>query len=197
MPAAVVQPDLPMRLRLFRWTLRLLLPVMLLMLAGSQWAVQGDGPNHAGLVVQFGNGVVLSDCIAFNEPQISGIELLQRSRFNFVVDPSGGLGSAVCSISGEGQEQGCQFPLEDCFCQCQLSPAGRWLAILGCGGQFVVVKRWHGRWLGLGPGFHQCQLRGATAADHLCRGLRLGFSSGPTHSHRHTDSGAAHGYAHH
>ncbi len=102
-----------------RLGLRLSLLAVLLLLAASQTPARAQELNHAGLVVQFGDGVVLSDCIAFAGPAITGTELLQRSQFDFNVDPSGGLGSAVCSISGGGEQDGCQFPLEDCFCQCQ------------------------------------------------------------------------------
>ena len=54
-------------------------------------------------------------CIPFEEPSITGVELLQRSGVTTIVDPSSSFGQAVCKIDGEG----CDYPLEDCFCQCQ------------------------------------------------------------------------------
>lgn len=110
----------------FRSALFLLLLGLLLSLGSSQMPTHAQQLNHAGLVVQFSSGVVLSDCVAFAKPAITGTELLQRSQFAFNVDPSGGLGSAICGISGGDQQDGCNFPLEDCFCQCQGLECSYW-----------------------------------------------------------------------
>lgn len=64
--------------------------------------------NRAGLVVAFGNGTVRTACVAFAEEEISGDELLSRSRLSFGMSAEG----AVCSIEGEG------CPHNDCFCEC-------------------------------------------------------------------------------
>lgn len=84
------------------------------LVAGSRSAyAQSAGPNHAGVVVQYANGKVGSQCVAFAEPQISGYELLRRSGLPLVVQPSS-MGVAVCSINGTGCSNSA-----NCFCQCQ------------------------------------------------------------------------------
>lgn len=84
------------------------------LVAGSRSAyAQSAGPNHAGVVVQYANGKVGSQCVAFAEPQISGYELLRRSGLPLVVQPSS-MGVAVCSINGTGCSNAA-----NCFCQCQ------------------------------------------------------------------------------
>jgi hypothetical protein len=57
--------------------------------------------NYAGLVVQHGDGSVVSRCVAFEEPSISGIELLFRSGLS-VDAPTSGYGASVFGIDGEG-----------------------------------------------------------------------------------------------
>ena len=77
---------------------------------------QAQTANRAALVIQFDNARVLTFCISFSEPSISGHELLQRSGLPVVsaIDP---LGYAVCKID----QLGC--PEENCFCQ---SPPNYW-----------------------------------------------------------------------
>lgn len=74
-----------------------------------------EGPNRAGLVVRYGDGRVVTACVSFSEPAISGEELLYRAGLEVSVQSFGGLGNAVCAINGEG----CQPPGEPCFCRCQ------------------------------------------------------------------------------
>ena len=57
--------------------------------------------NYAGLVVRHGNGSVIIRCIAFEEPSISGIDLLYRSGLSVDVSSSG-YGVSVYGIDGEG-----------------------------------------------------------------------------------------------
>ncbi len=83
--------------------------LLLLLLAGPVTAQEGP-PNRAGLVVRFGDGRVVTRCVPFSEPTISGYDLLERSGLGVVIAYSPGLGGAVCQIGG----QGC--PAEDCFC---------------------------------------------------------------------------------
>jgi hypothetical protein len=66
--------------------------------------------QRAALVVQNGDGTLLTACVAFTEESITGFELLNRSGLEVatVTDPS--LGTAVCSIGAEG------CPSTDCFC---------------------------------------------------------------------------------
>lgn len=95
------------------------------LLAAAMWAAVAlllpasasaqDGPNRAGLVVRFADGRVETRCVAFNEPFISGLELLTRSGLPALVDANSGLGGAICRIA----DQGCTIPTQDCFCRCQ------------------------------------------------------------------------------
>lgn len=66
--------------------------------------------QRAALVVQNGDGSLLTACVAFSEESITGFELLNRSGLEIasVTDPS--LGTAVCGIAAEG------CPSSNCFC---------------------------------------------------------------------------------
>lgn len=94
-----------------RYGLALLLLVPLLSLPAMGRAQEG---NRAGVIVVKGDGEVLTACVTFSEPTISGMGLLERSGLDFTLQASGG-NATVCSIAGEG----CGFPGEGCFCQCQ------------------------------------------------------------------------------
>jgi hypothetical protein len=74
----------------------------------------GDGPNRAGLVVRHGDGRLVTACVSFSEPTITGEELLHRAGLDVAVQAFG-YGGAICAIDGEG----CQPPGEACFCRCQ------------------------------------------------------------------------------
>lgn len=74
-------------------------------------------PAHAargGIVVDLGNGTVLTECVNFGGPTITAFDLLQRSDLAFTFQNFGSLGAAICSI----ETVGCDFPTEACFCQC-------------------------------------------------------------------------------
>lgn len=89
------------------------------------WA-QDSGPNRAGIVILFGNGEAYAQCVSFSEPSISGYELLNRLRDYGVVPvawPRVGMGAAVCKISDARRQNGCDYPADDCFCQCT-NPSG-------------------------------------------------------------------------
>jgi len=70
-------------------------------------------PNHAGLIIQSASGQVVTRCITFDDPEITGYELLRRSNLALVVDIAGG--GSLCKI----QNTGCAFPAQKCFCECQ------------------------------------------------------------------------------
>ena len=70
--------------------------------------------NQAGLVIQFGNGDVITRCVSFSEVQITGYQLLERSGLEFEASFDPNLGAFVCSIEGEG------CPKNDCQCQVPL-----------------------------------------------------------------------------
>ena len=127
--------------------------------------------NRAGVVVQFDGGGHISLCVPFAEETISGLELLQRSGLNIAND-----GGAVCRI----ESQGCDFPVEPCFCQCDLSTpgcrfwaysirvAGRWRSSGAGASQRRVadgdIDGW--RWPGGPPAVEP-------TIDELCDPLRL------------------------
>lgn len=80
-----------------------------------------DQPNQAALVIQHGDGRVVAACVSFAEAEISGLELLDRAGVSYLAQ-SGGGGSAVCKLDGEG----CDFPTEDCFCKCKGAECVYW-----------------------------------------------------------------------
>jgi hypothetical protein len=81
----------------------------------------GQGTNHAGLVVDFGDGRTETYCVEFTEDEISGAELLQRSGLPVVFSGSSGFGSGICRID----DTGCSDP-GDCFCQCRGAECRYW-----------------------------------------------------------------------
>lgn len=83
----------------------------LLMAACPVWAQTG---NQAALVVVHGDGRVVTRCVDFNEPQISGYDVLQRSGLDLNIEVSG-MGAGICRIDHEG----CTFPQESCFCRAE------------------------------------------------------------------------------
>lgn len=91
-----------------RSLLLLILPVLVVPTLG-----QAQTSNRAGLVIVKGDGSVQTACVAFDEPTISGLTLLERSGLDITVQPAGS-NATVCSIAGEG----CAFPREACWCQC-------------------------------------------------------------------------------
>lgn len=93
---------------------RLWLLLALLAGFGLSAAVEAQTPaNRVGLVVRQGDGRVLTACVEFNEPTISGTEVLLRAGLPATIDVQ--RGGTICSINGEG----CQFPAQNCFCQCE------------------------------------------------------------------------------
>lgn len=85
--------------------------------------VGGQGTaNRAGLVIQHGDGTLFSACVAFDAPSISGLELLRRAGVSISQDSSGGLGTMICAVDGEG----CNYPDENCLCQCQGASCTYW-----------------------------------------------------------------------
>jgi hypothetical protein len=96
---------------------------------------QDDPPNRAGVVILHGDGRVVTACVSFGEPQITGLELLSRANLAFVAQ-SGGGGSAVCKLDGEG----CDYPTEDCFCKCKGAECVYWAYQHLRGGQWSYAQ---------------------------------------------------------
>jgi len=134
--------------------LGLLLFALLSLVLPIEEDVAAGGPNQAGLVIRSGDGSVQTACVACSEPEISGLDLLSRSGLPVNVEhQGGGFGGAVCKIGGEG----CDYPLDDCFCQCvgvdcvywayyHLRPDVTWdYSIVGAAGYMVqngAVEGW-------------------------------------------------------
>jgi|694.fasta_scaffold45991_4 hypothetical protein len=91
-----------------RWWSGLLIGLLGLVMAQP---LRAQGTNQAGLVVVHGNGQIVSRCIDFTEPAISGYDLLQRSGLDLNIEVSG-MGAVICRIDGEG----CTYPQQSCFC---------------------------------------------------------------------------------
>jgi hypothetical protein len=80
---------------------------------------QDSTPHQAGLVIDFGDGRVMTFCIDLGaDGQATGEELLRASNLPVVLEYSGGIGGAVCKIDTVGSD----FPAEPCFSHCTLRP---------------------------------------------------------------------------
>lgn len=101
--------------------LLLLLPLLLFAALAPQPGRAQETQNKAGVVVRYGDGRVQTACVAFDEPSISGIELLQRSGMAVTLQSSG-MGAAVCKI----EDEGCDYPAESCFCKCKGGDCAYW-----------------------------------------------------------------------
>jgi hypothetical protein len=67
--------------------------------------------NRVALVIRTNDQEVRTACVAFSEPEISGLDALQRSGIDFEIDVQS-MGAKICSI----EQTGC--PVDDCWCQC-------------------------------------------------------------------------------
>jgi hypothetical protein len=66
--------------------------------------------SRAGLIVDTGEGEPSRECVGFDEPTITGQEMLVRSQVKAVVSRSE-VGTSICSLDGKGCGSG------DCFCR--------------------------------------------------------------------------------
>ncbi|HSM57742.1 MAG TPA: hypothetical protein VK879_16430 [Candidatus Sulfomarinibacteraceae bacterium] len=89
-----------------------------LWLATTAQAQEAD-QNRAALVMRFDEGDVATYCVAFEEPEITGLELLQRSGVALEIEDIG-MGVTVCRVD----ETGC--PADNCFCECQGGECRYW-----------------------------------------------------------------------
>jgi hypothetical protein len=80
---------------------------------------QDSAPHQAGLVIDFGDGRVMTFCIDLGaDGQATGEELLRASNLPVIFEYNGGIGGAVCKIDTVGSD----FPAEPCFSHCTLRP---------------------------------------------------------------------------
>jgi hypothetical protein len=61
----------------------------------------GAGSNHAAVVVEHGDGSVVTRCVAFDASEITGEQLLDISGIGWYGQTFGGFGAAVCALDGE------------------------------------------------------------------------------------------------
>ena len=95
-------------------TFRFLLLACLLIAAVNAPVARAQGQNRVALVAHFGD-TTLTRCVAFDEPEISGYEVLARSGLSFVASFDSGIGAAICAIENTG------CPEESCLlCQAPL-----------------------------------------------------------------------------
>ncbi len=132
-----------------------MISVAALLLAVSPATAQEE--NRAGLVIVHGDGSVATQCVAFAEPAISGADLLARSGLELAVEASS-MGGTICRIDGEG----CGFPQESCFCQCQGSPCVYW----------SYWRRTEGAWL-----YSNAGAGNTTVNDGAVEGWRWGLGT--------------------
>ena len=60
-----------------------------------------SGVHHVAVVVEHGNGAVLTGCVAFGADQVTGEQLMQLSGIEYATTGYGGLGKAVCQVDHE------------------------------------------------------------------------------------------------
>jgi hypothetical protein len=88
--------------------------IFIIFLSGCTNSSEVPQNNHAGLIIQQGDGSPIVKCINFHDDEITGEDLLQLSGIPFISDVTNPMGAKMCSIN----DQGCNFPAEKCFCQC-------------------------------------------------------------------------------
>jgi hypothetical protein len=64
-------------------------------------ACAAAGPNHAAVIVEHGDGSVVTRCVAFEPNQVTGEQLLNASGISWSGQTFGGFGDAVCAVDGE------------------------------------------------------------------------------------------------
>lgn len=97
--------------------------VLAAILIGSGVSLVTSQDQRAGLVVQFGDGSVKTACVNLQSADsnrdgaTTGEELLRAAGFDLLVEVSS-MGPAICKVGPDG----CNFPQENCFCECSLAP---------------------------------------------------------------------------
>jgi hypothetical protein len=112
-----------------------------------------SSPSYVGLVVDMGDGALVTRCVAFGEAEISGLDVLERSGLEIVTNQG-----AICAIGGTG------CPASNCWCQCQGSPCIYW-------------SYWH--WLDGGWQYSQAGAAGYRVHDGDVEGWRWGEGATP------------------
>jgi hypothetical protein len=94
-----------------------LLALLLVLLPGGVSGADShpSTSSRVGLVVDLGDGTLVTRCVAFSEAEINGFDVLERSGLEVVTDQG-----PVCAIAGTG------CPASNCWCECQGSPCIYW-----------------------------------------------------------------------
>lgn len=103
--------------------------------------VLADDPSVAALVIVYAPDDARIACVAFEEPEVTGMELLQRSGLAVIQAGTTGVGDSVCKIDAVG----CDFPGEHCFCQCLSTPCNFWSYWYQQDGAWVFSQRGAGQ----------------------------------------------------
>lgn len=85
-------------------------------------SVRAQDESRAGLVIQHGDGSVITQCIHFTGESTSGYNLLAAADLDLNIAVSGSAGVAICRIDNEG----CTYPQDQCFCECTGTPCTYW-----------------------------------------------------------------------
>lgn len=102
-------------------------------LAATSVSAQEPENTRAGIVIDFGDGVVESACVDLGaDGQATGEEVLAAAGFDVLIEYSP-MGGAVCRIGSLG----CNFPDQSCWCECMSSPCVYWAYNHLQGGQWV------------------------------------------------------------
>jgi hypothetical protein len=88
--------------------------VLLVVLFFTESAHSQQSQNQVGLVVQFGDGRIETDCVEFVEETITGYQVFERSKFDVIPSFFSAEGWAICKI----EEDGCSA--DNCFCDPRL-----------------------------------------------------------------------------
>jgi hypothetical protein len=80
----------------------------------SNLSAFADDPLRLGLYVQFEDGSTVTQCVELDGPEATGLDVLRQAEIDLVYETGGFLGTAICKIG----ETGCNYPVQDCFCQC-------------------------------------------------------------------------------
>jgi hypothetical protein len=117
--------------------------VLILLVSSVPISVNAQAVQHrAGLVLRFGDGSVVTRCVSFSEPSLSGAELLMRAGLSVVLDLNSSIGAGVCKIGNQGCDRG-----KSCFCQCEGSTCAYW--------QYFHLQSGAWKYSNLGAGVYQ------------------------------------------
>ncbi len=104
-------------------------------------------PNKVGLVVRFSDTEVFTTCVDY-EPGLTGEGVLDQAGLSLAREIYGGLGAAICKI----EDVGCDYPQQDCFCQCTGKPPCEYWA-------YYHLEPQQNEWVysGMGASWHSVQ----------------------------------------